>query len=225
MIKDERMAAVYSAVRTGVTVYDIGTDHAIIPIELILSGKSNKCVITDISAPSLEKGVKNAKKAHCSEKITAHLANGTLGVPLEAEADFIIAGMGGELIAQIICQDTRLKNKAYHFVLQPMSRAEELRAFLSDGGFEIKSETKIKASGRVYPVICCEYTSHSSKISATFRILGFEKASTELEKEYALKTLKAYNVKLKGLQEATFKDEKQIDELEAETELIRKTLE
>ncbi len=224
MLKDERMTAVYEAVRRGVTVYDIGTDHAIIPIELVLSGKSKKCVITDISAPSLEKGVKNAKKAGCAEKITAYRANGTLEVPLENDADFIIAGMGGELIAQIISQDERLKKIGYRFVLQPMSRANELRMFLADNGFETESEIKIKAQGRIYPVICCVYTSTRYKISNNVRMLGFEKAGNELERAYATKILKALLLKLKGVETANFKDEALTAELKKQIEQIKKAL-
>ena len=224
MIKDERMKALYDVVRGGVTVCDVGTDHAHIPIELILSGKSPKCIITDISAPSLQKGVKNAENASCGERITAYCTNGTLDVPLEREMDFIIAGMGGELIAQIIGQDKRLSNPAYRFALQPMSRAEELRAFLSQNGFEMLSETKVESMGRIYPVINAVYTGQPYTPTDTVMLLGFEKAKTELEKRFALKCAEQLEYKLKGINSADNPDTAQSEKVQNQIKAIKKSM-
>ncbi len=225
MLKDERMMAVYNAIRAGVTVCDVGTDHAIIPIELILSGKSERCIITDISAPSLEKGVNNAKKAGCKDKISAYHTNGTLDVPFDSEMDFIIAGMGGELIARIIAQDARLKNPEYRFVLQPMSRAEELRLFLAENGFEVTKENKIASAGRIYPVIECKYAAYPYTISTAVMLLGFEKAQTELERQYAKRVLYTLETKLSGLKSAEKTDLEQISEIESNINAVKKSLE
>ena len=224
MLKDERMKALYGAVRTNVTVCDVGTDHASIPIELILSGKSPRCIITDISAPSLEKGAMNAKSAGCSDKISAFCANGTLGVPLDDEMDVIIAGMGGELISQILDQDIRLKNSKYRFALQPMSKADELRSYLAQSGFEILSESKVKAVGRVYPIIVCAYTGKTYALDTVTRLLGFKSATNGLEKEYAERVIKALSVKLDGIKSAENPDTLLIERLENEINEVKKAV-
>ncbi len=221
---DNRMKTIYGLLREGVTVCDVGTDHAIIPIELILSGKTSKCIITDISVPSLQKGVNNAKKAGCEEKILSYHANGTLGVPLDEKTDFIIAGMGGELIAQIIEQDGRLKSKEHRFVLQPMSRAEELRGYLAQNGFEVIEEMKIESMGRIYPVISCRYTSNTYRLTAAMQLLGFEKAQAELDMAYAERVMSLLIVKLNGLKSAEAPDIKLIENIQNQINAIKNAM-
>ena len=91
MLKDNRMRAIAEFIRDGATVCDVGTDHAFIPVHLLLSGKCKSAVITDISAPSLEKGVTNVKRNGLSDRVTAFCANGTLGAELDGVTDVIIA--------------------------------------------------------------------------------------------------------------------------------------
>ena len=214
MLKDERMKAIYSALREGVTVMDVGTDHALIPIELILSGKAPRCILTDISAPSLEKGVKNAKKAQCGDKITAYCTNGTLGVPIEGETDVIIAGMGGELIAEIIEQDQRFKGENVRIVAQPMSKAEVLREYLAKNGFEASAEVKVQSCGRIYSVISARYSGKKTAISHRQAYLGFFiNANDPLEDSYKNKVVKALKTKLDGLKSAENLNQDEISEL------------
>ena len=215
MIKDDRMRTIYGMVRAGVTVCDVGTDHAHIPIELILSGKAPRCIITDISAPSLEKGIANARIAGCGDKISSYCANGTLGVPLDNDMDVIIAGMGGELISDILRQDKRLRSNAYGFVLQPMSKPEALRSFLAENGFEMIDEVKTEALGRVYAVIKCRYTGKAYKLTEREIYLGcFTRSDAPLEKRYAEKVISSLETRLEGLKRSDTVNEAEISQLE-----------
>lgn len=225
MIKDERMSAVLSLVRDGVTVCDVGTDHGYIPIELILSGRTRKCIMTDISAPSLEKGVRNAKNEHCDGKIEAYCTSGTLGVPFDATMDFVIAGMGGELIAEILEQDARLKNPNFGFVLQPMSKADVLRKYLADNGFDTQTEIKTVSCGRVYSVMRCIYSGVRRTLSIKERLLGgFAVANDKAEQAYAEKLLAASKVRLSGLQKADVKDEAEITDVTEQINVLEEFL-
>ena len=219
MLKDKRMAALCEAVRAGVTVCDVGTDHAYVPVELILSGKAPRCVITDISAPSLEKGVKNAKMARCGDKISAYCTSGTLGVPLESDTDIVIAGMGGELIAEIIAQDERLKREDLRFVLQPMSKAEALRAYLAENGFLITDEVRVDVSGRIYTVILCQYIGKPYVLTDKELWLGvYDRTDEPFDLFYKEKVLKSLEVKLSGLKSA---ENQSKDEIQRIKDIIR----
>lgn len=210
MLKDGRMETIYGFVRRGAVVCDVGTDHAIIPIELVKNGVCESAVITDISAPSLEKGVNNAKNCKMDKKISAYCTNGTLKVPLDDVTDVIIAGMGGELIAQIISQDTRLCDGRFRFILQPMSKPQFLRSFLSENGFEMLLEKKTEADGRVYSVIVAEYTARISQLTDLQLLFGVTpEYSDENEKKYALNVYRALLEKLKG-QESSSTEESRV---------------
>ncbi len=200
MLKDNRMRVIADLVRQGATVCDVGTDHAFIPVELLLSGKCRSAVITDISAPSLEKGVTNVRKNGLSDKVKPFYANGTLGAELDGVTDVIIAGMGGELISEILSQDPRLKNEALRFILQPMSRAEELRLFLSENGFETESEIKVESEGRVYAVLSVKYTGNPFTADTRYILLGATpNAENEADKRYAEKLIRVLQTKKDGI--------------------------
>lgn len=225
MIKNERLKLIADSVREGVTVCDVGTDHAIIPVELILSRRTPKCIITDISAPSLEKGVENAKKTGVIDAVESYCTNGTLGVKLDSRMDFIIAGMGGELIAEILEQDERLKSPEHRFILQPMSKAEVLREYLAKSGFEVVKEEKVKASARLYSVITCVYDGKQRTVKEKDILLGyFADANSALDIEYAKRLLKSLEVKLKGLELASSSGEIEISELKQSVKTVEEFL-
>lgn len=201
MLKDGRMETIYGMVRRGVTVCDVGTDHAIIPIELVKNDICPSAIATDISAPSLEKGAKNIKKAGCAGKIETYCTNGTISVPLKKEMDFIIAGMGGELIIKIISQDERLRDPFFRFILQPMTKSDELRAYLAENGYKMLLETKVEADGRIYAVINACYTGEKYSLSITETLFGVTpNPKNELEILYAEKEERRLEAKIHGLE-------------------------
>ncbi len=226
MLKDERMTLIFNLVRDGKSVLDVGTDHAIIPIELVKNGKSPFASVTDISRPSLDKGIKNISGAGLSEKISAYCTDGTLGVPLENIDDIIIAGMGGELIVKILSQDERLRKNKFRFILQPMTKPEETRKYLYENGFKVLSETKVISEGRVYAVILAEFNGKSTEYSLGDILLGITpRRENGADVTYAERLLSALRTRLSGLNKAEEKDAALIAKTEKEIETVRLFLE
>ena len=205
MLKDNRMKEIYSLVRTmpDKGACDVGTDHAHIPIELVKTEKLPFAIATDISLPSVKKGEKNIAHLGLSHKIKTFCANGTLGVPLDGIGDIIIAGMGGELIAEIIFADERLKASDLHFVLQPMTKQEELRLLLSKNGYEIEKESCISDGDRIYFIMSVYYTGVSKTLSVKERLLGVNTAVSPTLLKYADELKARLSVRLRGIRSAT----------------------
>lgn len=222
---DERMALICSLVREGSPVLDVGTDHATVPIELVKSKRSPFAAVTDISRPSLNKGIKNINAAGLSEKIKAYCADGTLGVPLDGIGDIIIAGMGGELIAEILSKDERLKSFGLRFILQPMTKAERLRKFLYENGFTVLAEKKVISEGRVYAVISAEFNGKSTEYTLSELLLGVTpNAEGEADRIYAERLLAAVNGRLDGLKKAEGENTCLIAEAEREKGVLTEFL-
>lgn len=134
---------------------DVGTDHAYIAVELIKSGKAEKVIASDINEGPLNIAKNNIIKEGLSEKIETRLGGG-LSVLEEGEADtVIIAGMGGELICQIIKDDIKKAKKSV-LIIQPMNAQYEVRKFLLENGFKIKCEDIECEAHRVYNIIIAE---------------------------------------------------------------------
>ncbi len=207
MLKDERMKCICSLVTDGGAVCDVGTDHAFVPIELLRNGRINRAVITDISCPSLEKGLNNVAKNGFSDFVKGVCCDGTSGVELAGISDVIIAGMGGELIMSIIDSDARLKDEGIQLILQPMSRAEELRKYLFTHGFETKPELRVRSDGRLYTIISARFTGKTTPCSSKTLYLGVGECQSELDKEYAERVIKALRIKQNGLLEGGRSDD------------------
>ncbi|MDD6735116.1 MAG: class I SAM-dependent methyltransferase [Clostridiales bacterium] len=130
---------------TGNAAADIGTDHGYIPIKL--AEKGMKVIATDINEGPLGAAQKNAEKYGAN--ISLRLGAG-LEPLLPGEADcIIIAGMGGELIQNIISADLEIARHAL-LLLQPMNSQYELRNFLRENGFCIEYEDLAAEGHKIY---------------------------------------------------------------------------
>ncbi|MCL2697754.1 MAG: class I SAM-dependent methyltransferase [Oscillospiraceae bacterium] len=152
MVKlDGRLAACAALVRRGSSVADIGTDHALIPVFLWQSGWTD-IIASDIKQGPLESARRNAEKYGADVKLL--LSNGFEKLP--CRDDIIIAGMGGETIAEILAGCV-YKDENTRFILQPMTRQDRLRRSLSEIGFGIVHETITYEHRRTYTVIYARY--------------------------------------------------------------------
>lgn len=134
---------------------DIGTDHGYVATELIKKGRAKKVIASDVRQGPLDAAIENIRKNKMEDVIEARLGSG-LSVLNNNEADTaVIAGMGGELICQIISDDIEIAKKL-KLVLQPMNSQYELRKFLIENGFEIKLEDIECEGERVYNIFIVE---------------------------------------------------------------------
>ena len=140
---------------------DIGTDHAYIPIELIRSGRAKRVIASDVKKGPLEIAEGNIKKYGLSDKIETRLGSG-ISVLDRGEADtVIIAGMGGELICEILKADLD-KARESKLIIQPMNAQYELRRFLLENGFTIEKEDIENEKHRVYNILIVKNGSQKS---------------------------------------------------------------
>ncbi len=134
---------------------DIGTDHAYIPIYLIENGIVSRVISSDVRQGPLNIAEENIKKHNLSDKIETRLGDG-LSVLKEGEADtVIIAGMGGQLICDIIETNINIARKS-KLVLQPMNSQYELRKYLIEKNFKITNEDIAVEGFKVYNIIDAE---------------------------------------------------------------------
>lgn len=177
-----RLHAAFLLVKEGRRVADIGTDHALLPIALVKSGKATHVIASDINKLPLEKASENIEREGLSDKIETFLTNGAIGLEGRAE-EFVIAGMGGELITEIITASPFLKNPDFHLTLQPMTKIPVLRCFLWNNGFEIDNEVYLEDMGHFYTVISSSYTGVNYKYTPLEAELGLETFRKHSDKE------------------------------------------
>ena len=100
----ERLQALADLVPPGSRLADIGTDHAYLPVALVLSGKCPRAVVSDLREMPLENARQAIRRYHLEDRIVACLSDGLDEIAPDWAQDIIIAGMGGELIAAILAR-------------------------------------------------------------------------------------------------------------------------
>ena len=170
---DKRLLSVASFVREGAFVCDIGTDHAYLPVYLVLIGRATRALASDINKGPVERAKNSVSKYGVSDKIDVILSAGLDGAADYPVTDIIIAGMGGELIASILEDAKWTQNEKYRLILQPMTHPEILREYLVDNGFEIKDEDIVsEKDGKIYQIICAEFGEPQNDYTADELLLG-----------------------------------------------------
>lgn len=155
---DNRLKLCASLVRKKHRVADIGTDHAYLPVWLCKNNIATSAIAADINPEPLKRGVQTIEKYCATNVVTPCLSNGLQQISPDLVDDIVIAGMGGELIADIISKAPWVKNEKYHLILQPMSKADSLREYLYQNGFDIKYEEATVAENKLYTVMSVYFT-------------------------------------------------------------------
>lgn len=138
-------------VPSGARIADVGTDHAYLPVWLLLHGRVVSAIACDLREGPLERA-RQTGRAYGAD-LDFRLGNGLdVAAPEEADA-IVIAGMGGENIAAILERAPWTADGRHTLLLQPMSRAEDLRRFLMDHGYAIRREALVRDRGTIYPVM------------------------------------------------------------------------
>ncbi|WP_195925488.1 tRNA (adenine(22)-N(1))-methyltransferase [Sarcina ventriculi] len=181
----KRLMKIASYVNYCEAIADIGTDHGYIPIYLVKNNKCNSAIASDINKGPIEKASTNIRFEGLSEKIKCLLGGGLKPLKVGEVNGVIIAGMGGNLIRDIILEDIE-KVKLYDFlILQPAQNPEVLREFLYNNNFEILNEDLILDDGKFYELFKVKYNENAKKINIKDEI-SYEISSILLESNNSL---------------------------------------
>ena len=176
---DRRLKTILGMVRVQGRIADIGTDHALLPCRLFQLGATD-IIATDIADGPLERAKATVQLYGAGERVRLMKCDGLDGVPVRD--DVIIAGMGGEITADIISRCDFL-NPDLHFILQPMTRDFLLRERLYQLGCEIVKEETAVAARKIYTVMLCKYTGVKQETDLRFRFLGKNTDREYLQKQ------------------------------------------
>lgn len=167
-----RLAMVAGLVRKDQPLADIGTDHAYLPVWLLEQGLIPSAAACDVREGPLKNAAATVEREGLSNQVELLLCSGFDHPSLLSYQDFSMAGMGGNLIADLLEAAPFLRTPGTHLVLQPQSHAEDVRAFLYRNGFSILRETATEDSGRIYIALETEFTGNCREASLSDCYLG-----------------------------------------------------
>lgn len=152
----KRLNAVASLVELGSSVADVGTDHGYIPVYLVENKISPFVVAMDINEKPLASCKSLVKAAGFEDVISTRLSNGLEKLDRGECDTVIIAGMGAELIVDILSNCDFVNE--LHLILQPMTHPEIARKYLYDNGFEINNDFIVTDAKHSYSIFDANYT-------------------------------------------------------------------
>ena len=151
-----RLRAVASLVPQGMRLADIGTDHAYLPVWLLLQGRIPFALACDLRKGPLERARTTAEFYGQAKHMDFRLCDGLSAVTPDEVDAVVIAGMGGETISDILAAAPWVREAAPTLILQPMSTQPELRRWLWRNGFEISREINILEGKTLYTIMTAE---------------------------------------------------------------------
>ncbi|SDW87985.1 tRNA (adenine22-N1)-methyltransferase [Paenibacillus sp. CF384] len=156
MIKlSKRLQQIADLVSAQARIADIGSDHALLPVYLLQSGKCPSAIAGELNTGPFQAAKKQVAEAGLTKKIEVRQGDG-LAVLAPGEADTVtIAGMGGSLMADIL-EAGRQAGKLVgvrELVLQPNVGEEIVRKWLVQHGYVLQDEMILEEDGRIYEVL------------------------------------------------------------------------
>ena len=144
---------------------DVGCDHGYASIAAVERGHAVRALCCDINEGPLRSASLNIAEAGLSSRIDTRLSDGLRNVDEEILRDseekgpclLLIAGMGGQLIKDILIGAGSRLSHIDRMILSPQSEPELVRSFLiHEAGYDITSETWVRDAGKYYVIISAE---------------------------------------------------------------------
>ena len=149
-----RLQMLADLVPRGAVVADVGTDHGYLPVWLLQEGRIARAIASDIHQRPLDHARLTAREYGFADEIEFRLCAGLDGY-VSGEADtIIVAGMGGDTIASILEAAPWTRKNGVFLLLQPMTKAESLRDWLADKGYDFTEERLVFDKDFLYPILC-----------------------------------------------------------------------
>ena len=164
MFLSERLERVLTAIEElhfrGLLI-DVGCDHGYICIEAVRRGLVDRALACDINPGPLDRARMNIEAAGLSDRIEALLGDGLCPVDREQVKEcrdqggvtVLMAGMGGQLIRDMLKEGADLLTDVSGLVLSPQSEPELVRSFIMEQGFMIRQEHYVLDGGKYYVIM------------------------------------------------------------------------
>jgi tRNA (adenine22-N1)-methyltransferase len=130
---------------------DIGTDHGRLPLYLLASGRCERMVVSDISAPALSKARELITRHRFEDRAVFVQADGLNALHEPAKAVSLL-GMGGDTMCAILAAAPQRLQKAA-LILSPHTELYKVREVLHLIGYRIEKESVARSGGRFYVIL------------------------------------------------------------------------
>lgn len=208
---------------------DIGSDHAYLPVALVLQNKIPFAVAGEVVKGPFESAKKQVRKNALEQQITVRLADGLDAVePTDKITAVTICGMGGTLIRDILeagWNKQRL-NGTEQLILQPNIGEKNVRDWLTVHGYTILEEQILEENNKIYEIIVAARKTTRIAYSENEKLFGpilRQQCSTIFKKKWQRELAQREHI-LAQLAQSDADQEARIEQLEREINEIKEVL-
>lgn len=159
----KRLMAVLDYIGPNEKIVDVGCDHGYLAKAAIEKGVHYVQLVDNKKMP-LARAKANLFSIESEAHIVYTLASGLTEVTEEVTVA-CICGMGGDLIASILNESIVRAQRLHYLVLQPNTKVDHLRAYLSQYDFAILDEKWVLEKEKYYPILKVQYIPHTRPLS------------------------------------------------------------
>lgn len=147
------------------TLIDVGTDHGYIPIYSVKHKLCESAIASDINKEPVKKAEMNTALEGVKSSIQVRIGGGLEVIEIGEAEGAVIAGMGGNLIRDILEKDIEKTASFKFLILQPAQNPEVLREYLYNNGYEVMEEDLCIDEGIYYELFKVRKTNNKEKVS------------------------------------------------------------
>lgn len=148
----KRLNTIASLVDDNINIIDIGCDHGMLDIYLMLNRNNIKIIASDVNKNALNNVISNIEKYNV-KNIDVRLGNGLDVIDKDEIDTVIISGMGTATIIDILSTNKDKLDKVNNIIIQSNNNIEELRRYLVNIGYYIEDELLVEDKNIIYIVI------------------------------------------------------------------------
>ncbi len=136
---------------------DIAADHCYISLLALVMNKVDFVIASDLNKAPLEIGKANIEAFGSSyeSKIETRLGSGLSTIKDGEVESVIIAGIGGNLMLNLLKQEENKLKTFKQLILQPQNEEIEMKKYIHSIGYTIKEECYVTEKGMDYIILNC----------------------------------------------------------------------
>lgn len=227
MDKSKRIQFIIENLEAVEALADIGTDHGYVPLIALEKGICNKAIACDINKDPLDKAKLNAILEGIGDELDFRLGGGFEPLKAGEVNEVVIAGMGGNLIRDILEADLEKVKSVDYLVLVPAQNPEVLREYLYNNNYEIIKEDLCFDEGIYYELFKVRYAEgHATELDSIYYEVSpmLLRSKHPLMKEYLQFKVDEYNRILGFITEATVSANKRREDIKEKLTIITSML-
>jgi tRNA (adenine22-N1)-methyltransferase len=167
-----RLKKVTTYIPEGSKIADIGSDHAYLPCYSVQKGIIQHAIAGEVNQGPYDSALSQVKALGLEEQIEVRLGDGLQVLTPNEVTVVVIAGMGGQLISNILNRGKNRLQGVERLVLQPNMGAKFIREWMLVNGWELINETILEEDEKIYEILVAEWSGNTSDLSESERLLG-----------------------------------------------------